>query len=207
VGTGSWGTRLLSSVGASRRNGRGLRRRVGSRRGGRARFASWWVWLRVCVFWAFCPTWRKERLRRCRLGICSLDMDVSMHFFCILGSCPARVSSGAFVSSRYLRLAVWTKDNAIRQLLVARPSRDVLAFVLFIRILRHLLLPRSPVVVAMCRGVRLVISKLFHDRTSAVCTLSRVNHVVRHCAFAVDGGTCARRLSTSGFIDVVHTQL
>jgi len=59
------------------------------------------------------------------------------------------------------------------------------------------------VVVAICRGEQLVISKLFHDRTSAVCTRSRVNHAVRHRAIAVDGSTSAGYSSASGFVILV----
>jgi len=111
---------------------------------------------------------------------------------------------GALESRWYLRLAIWTEYNAIRQLLVPRPSRDILAFIFLIRFLRHLLLSGSSVVVVICRGEQLVISKLFHDRTSAVCTRSRVNHAVRHRAFAVDGGTSAGYASASEFVILVH---
>ena len=58
-------------------------------------------------------------------------------------------------------------------------------------------------VVAICRGEQLVISKLFHDRTSAVCTRSRVNHAVRHRAIAVNGGTSAGYASASEFVILV----
>jgi len=110
------------------------------------------------------------------------------------------MSSGALESRWYSRLAIRTKYDAIRQLLVPRPSRDILTFIFLIRFLRHICLPESSVVVAIRRGEQLVISKLFHDRTSAVCMRSRVNHVVRHRAFAVDGGTSAGYASASGFV-------
>jgi len=113
------------------------------------------------------------------------------------------MSSGALESRWYLRLAIRTEYYAIRQLLVPRPSRDILTFIFLIRFLRHLCLPESSVVVAICRGEQLVISKLFHDRTSAVCTRSRVNHAVRHRAIAVDGGTSAGYSSASAFVILV----
>ena len=62
-------------------------------------------------------------------------------------------------------------------------------------------------VVVICRGEQLVISKLFHDRTSAVCTRSRVNHAVRHRAIAVDGGTSAGYASASEFVILVLPRL
>lgn len=81
----------LWSAGVSRRSGRGLRRRGGSRRGGLA----WWRWGWV---WVSCRRWRIERLRRCRCDIWRVGARVSTWFLFLI-KCRRREacrSPGAF---------------------------------------------------------------------------------------------------------------
>jgi hypothetical protein len=140
----SLGRRQLWSVVESKMSDREPQRRVGNLRAGKVRFRRWSEWQqRECVLWAACLQRQRGRLHRYRFGIYELDTDVSIRFPCNIGRCTVCMSSGAFQSPRYLRLAIWTEYNAIRQLLVPGLSCYVLPLVGLRRILRHVLLPRK----------------------------------------------------------------
>jgi hypothetical protein len=99
------------------------------------------------VSWASCPQRRRGSLHRYKFDICRLAIDVSIRLRRGIGDCAAFMPSGAFESSQYLRLAIWAEHNAIRQLLVPRPSCYILTLIRLCRLPCHRLLPQRS-----CRG-------------------------------------------------------